>query len=191
MVEQASSLCQELCVWWNRLPACVKNCVCGGTGFQPVSRTVCVVEQASSLYQELCVWNRLPACIKNCVCGTGFQPVSIGGTGFQPVSIGGTGFQPVSIGGTGFQPVSRTVWWNRLPACINWWNRLPACVKNCVVEQASSLYQSPSNNNLSHWQDVIILVTGKMPVPQLIIYHWQDASSTINHISLARCQFHN
>ncbi|NEQ57044.1 MAG: hypothetical protein F6K53_06315 [Moorea sp. SIO4A1] len=185
VVEQASSLCQELCVWWNRLPACVKNCVCGGTGFQPVSRTVCVVEQASSLCQELCVWwNRLPACVKNCVCGTGFQPVSRTVCVEQASSL----YQELCV----WNRLPACVnWWNRLPACVNWWNRLPACVKNCVVEQASSLYQSPSNNNLSHWQDVIILVTGKMPVPQLIIYHWQDASSTINHISLARCQFHN
>ncbi|WP_158069394.1 hypothetical protein [Moorena bouillonii] len=44
-----------------------------------------------------------------------------------------------------------------------------------------------------HWQDASSTTssTGKMPVPQLIIYYWQDASSTINHILLARCQFHN
>ncbi|NEO94486.1 MAG: hypothetical protein F6K56_31585 [Moorea sp. SIO3G5] len=71
-----------------------------------------------------------------------------------------------------------------------WWNRLPACVNNCVVEQASSLYQSPSNNNLSHWQDVIILVTGKMPVPQLIILV-TGKMPVLLLATLARCQFYN
>ncbi|WP_269086939.1 hypothetical protein [Moorena bouillonii] len=33
-----------------------------------------------------------------------------------------------------------------------------------------------------HWQDAssTCRITGKMPVPQLIIYHWQDASSTMD-----------
>ncbi|WP_424101617.1 hypothetical protein [Moorena producens] len=54
----------SITVWWNRLPACINDCVveqasslcqalCGGTGFQPVSMTVW--------------WNRLPACVKHCV----------------------------------------------------------------------------------------------------------------------------
>ncbi|NEQ10567.1 MULTISPECIES: hypothetical protein [unclassified Moorena] len=37
----------------------------------------------------------------------------------------------------------------------------------------------------NHWQDAssTFIITGKMPVPQLIIFYWQDASSTISNIS--------
>ncbi|NEQ10569.1 MULTISPECIES: hypothetical protein [unclassified Moorena] len=56
---------------------------------------------------------------------------------------------------------------------IVWWNRLPACVNNCVVEQASSLCQAQSTNNIVTG---LMPVLHKMPVPLLE--------------PLARCQFH-